>query len=462
MPALHVVLAVLAVLATALPALAGLPMLDEKRGVLTIAPVVEKATPAVVNISVATREAADSNPLYQDPFFRRFFGAPERQERDSMSAGSGVIVDAAKGYVLTNHHVVEGASDVTVTLKDGRALKAKLVGSDPETDIALLQVKADRLQALPFGSSDSLQVGDLVIAIGNPFGLGQTVTSGIVSALGRSGLGIEGYEDFIQTDASINPGNSGGALIDSRGELVGINTAILGPSGGNIGIGFAVPVAMARSVMDQLAQNGQVRRGIIGVAIQDVTPEIAEAMGLARHGGALVTKVEKGTSAEAAGLKQGDVIIALDARPIKDAGDLRNRVGMMRVGDAVEVVYLRGGRELRAVMKVGARKAAADARPDAKAGKDGDIPVYRFAGARFAPLLPGAPGFGIVEGVLVLQIDPAGKAAAAGLAQGDIVVAVDRQPVRNPLEMAAAVDRLEGPVPLAVLRNGSRLSIVVR
>src|SRR5690348_2797945 len=237
--------------------------------------------------------------MLQDPFFRRFFGLPE-QSRPQISAGSGVIVDAHNGFVLTNHHVVKDAEQIAVTLKDGRRLQGKLVGSDAATDIALLKVEGDNLKALPLGDSDALRVGDYVVAIGNPFGLGQTVTSGIVSALGRSGLNIEGYEDFIQTDASINPGNSGGALVNLKGELVGMNTAIVGPNGGNVGIGFAVPTSMISGVVEQLAQNGKVSRGRIGVAIQDLTPELAKNLGIedTQRAGAVISRVESGTPAD--------------------------------------------------------------------------------------------------------------------------------------------------------------------
>ncbi|WP_245986504.1 trypsin-like peptidase domain-containing protein [Azospirillum thermophilum] len=243
-------------------------------GVNTISPMLEAVTPAVVNISVLSRAPQAENPLLRDPFFRRFFNLPDEmpQGRPQVSAGSGVIVDAANGYVITNNHVVENAQEIAVTLKDRRRLRAKLIGRDAATDIALLKIEAKGLTALPLGDSDRLKVGDFVVAIGNPFGLGQTVTSGIISALGRSGLKVEGYEDFIQTDASINPGNSGGALVNFNGELIGINTAIIGPAGGSVGIGFAVPVSIVRSVMEQLREYGEVRRGRLGVAIQDLTP----------------------------------------------------------------------------------------------------------------------------------------------------------------------------------------------
>src|SRR5467141_848519 len=278
----------------------------------SIAPVVSRVTPGVVGISVRGRIRED-NPLLQDPVFRRFFNMQQQPiERETQATGSGVIVEAAQGYVLTNSHVVENASSIEITTKDNRRLKAKLIGRDPETDIAVLQIPSGNLTAVPMGDSDRLQVGDFVLAVGNPFGLGQTVTSGIVSALGRSGLGIEGYEDFIQTDASINPGNSGGPLVNLYGQVVGINTAILAPGGGNIGIGFAVPINMARRVMDQILRYGEVKRGRIGVAIQDLTPDLADAMKTSHTSGAVIAKVETGSPAERAGLRNGDLVVALN------------------------------------------------------------------------------------------------------------------------------------------------------
>jgi Do/DeqQ family serine protease len=297
--------------------------------------VLEQVTPAVVNIAVTSNSPGQSNPLYNDPFFRRYFDMPEAQPR--MSAGSGVIVDAEKGLILTNHHVVADASEISVTLKDRRRFKAELVGSDQATDIAVLRIKASRLTALPFGNSDTLRVGDTVVAIGNPFGLGQTVTSGIVSALGRSGINIEGYEDFIQTDASINPGNSGGALVTADGKLVGINTAIIAPAGGNVGIGFAVPIAMVSSVMKQLIDHGEVRRGRIGVAVQDLTPDLADALKLTDNSGAVVGSVEDESPAAHAGLQAGDVIVSVDSHPISSSADLRNRIGLDKILIAFDV-----------------------------------------------------------------------------------------------------------------------------
>jgi Do/DeqQ family serine protease len=320
----------------------------------SLAPMLTNITPGVVNIAVKG-QVREQNPLLQDPFFRRFFNLPQGQgyeDRETQAAGSGVIVDAAQGYVLTNAHVVENETSITVTTKDNHKYSAKLVGRDADTDVAVLKIEAGHLTAVPLGDSDKLQVGDFVVAIGNPFGLGQTVTSGIVSALGRSGLGIEGYEDFIQTDASVNPGNSGGALVDLHGNLVGINTAILAPGGGNVGIGFAVPISMARRVMDQLIQYGEVKRGRVGVEIQDLTPDLAQAMNTTRISGAVIARVEPGSAADHAGLKSGDLIVSANGVAVRDGAQLRNTIGLSRIGDEVKLVVDRGGSERTIAVKV--------------------------------------------------------------------------------------------------------------
>jgi serine protease Do len=316
----------------------------------SLAPVVSRITPGVVGISVRGR-AREDNPLLQDPMFRRFFNLQQPIERETQAMGSGVIVDAAQGYVMTNAHVVENANSIEVTTKDNRHLKAKLIGRDPDTDIAVLQISGGNLTSVPIGDSDHLQVGDFVLAIGNPFGLGQTVTSGIISALGRS-PGIEGYEDFIQTDASINLGNSGGPLVDLQGRIVGINTAILAPSGGNIGIGFAVPINMARQVMDQLIQYGEIKRGRIGVAIQDLTPDLAQALGTRHTQGAVIARVEPGSPAERAGLRTNDLVVAINGAPMRSGTELRNRVGLSRIGDEVELTVERAGSERNVTVRI--------------------------------------------------------------------------------------------------------------
>jgi serine protease Do len=315
------------------PAMAQIPDLATGR-MPTLAPLVREVTPAVVNISVQGRVRED-NPLYQDPLFREFFNVPKQLEKEINATGSGVIVDAQRGYVLTANHVVANASAVQIRTKDGRKFAGRVVGRDAPTDIALLQIREPAgLRAIVLGDSDALQVGDFVIAVGNPFGLGQTVTSGLVSALGRTGLGKHGYEDFIQTDAAINPGNSGGALINLRGELVGINTAIISPGGGNVGIGFAVPINMARKVMDQLATTGHVERGRIGIALEDL-----EAPGSTQ--GARIKEVSPGSPAERAGLRRGDVILKANDLPIRSATQMRNLIGLTPVGRQVQLTVER-------------------------------------------------------------------------------------------------------------------------
>jgi Do/DeqQ family serine protease len=335
------------------PALAGAPIPEAGGAAVTsVAGVVSRITPGVVGVAVQG-ETRESNPLAQDPLFRQFFNFRDQPiEQETEAVGSGVIVDAVQGYVLTNAHVVENATSIEVTTKDNRRFTARLIGRDPATDIAVLQIPAEHLTAVPMGDSSRLQVGDFVLAVGNPFGLGQTVTSGIVSALGRSGLGIEGYEDFIQTDASINPGNSGGALVDLQGRLIGINTAILAPGGGNIGIGFAVPIDMARDVLGQLIRYGEVKRGRIGVAIQDLTPDLARALGTTRTEGALIARVTPGSPAQRAGLRSSDLVVAVNGVPVHNATDLRNRVGLSSIGDEIELTVDRSGVQRNVAVRI--------------------------------------------------------------------------------------------------------------
>jgi serine protease Do/serine protease DegQ len=388
----------------------------------SLAPMVKRTSPSVVNI--ATRgtikeKPGQRNPLMDDPFFRRFFDTPpdsKPRERQFQSAGSGVIVDAKNGYIITNHHVVENASEITITLLDNRSFTAKVVGSDEGADIAVLQAKQPNLIAMPLGDSAHLEVGDFVVAIGNPFGLQHTVTAGIVSALGRSGINPEGYEDFIQTDASINPGNSGGALVNLKGELVGINSAILSGSGGNIGIGFAIPVNMVKGVMEQLIKYGQVKRGILGVNIYNVTPEIAKEFGLTESTGALVAGVAPGSSAEHAGIKTGDIITSINAIVMKSASELRNSIGMLRVGDKVEIGLLRDGKPLKVTALIAERT-------EAETANAVDI-AQGLEGAELAD----APAGG---GVLVRSVQDGSPASQAGLKTNDLIVGVGRTPVSN-------------------------------
>lgn len=420
----------------------------------SLAPMLEQVLPAVVNISTQSTVRLRRSPLLDDPFFRRFFNLPEMpSERRSQSLGSGVIIDAGEGLILTNHHVVDGADEITVTLRDRRSLPAKLVGADPDTDLALLKVKADKLGALQLADSDRLRVGDFVVAIGNPFGLGQTVTYGIVSALGRTGLGIEGYENFIQTDAPINPGNSGGALVTLEGALVGINTAIMGPSGGNVGIGFAIPSNMARAIVAQLREHGKVRRGQMGVLVQDLTPELSAAFKIEHGQGAVIARVLPSSPAEKAGLKAGDVVIEVDGRPIRNASELRNSIGLVPLGTRVRLHVLRDGKSLQVELQVGEyqeRRAQAD-----DLGK-------RLAGVELGEIEPDHPLAGKVEGVQVVAVEPGSAAQRAGLREGDIIVSIDRKPVRRLKDVQAAIGRPDESLLLHIRRDDGALFIVIR
>jgi Do/DeqQ family serine protease len=391
--------------------------------------------------------------LLDDPFFRRFFNVPPdagARERPFQSAGSGVVVDATQGYIITNAHVVENARDITVTLSDQRELPAKLIGSDPQTDIAVIQIKAEALSQIAFGDSDELEPGDYVAAIGNPFGLQQSVSYGIVSALGRSGMNPDGFESLIQTDASINPGNSGGALVNLRGELIGINNMILSRSGGNIGIGFAIPVNMARSVMDQLIKYGSVKRGQLGVTIAPVTPDIAQALGIASNGGALITQVAKESAAARANLQAGDVVTALNGRKVKSAAELRNAIGLLRVGDKVQIALLREGKARSVTAEIADPAAVTTAAASSESGSLPEGTQHRsLEGADLAD----APDNG--GGVLVRNVAPNSRAASAGLRPGDVVVAANGVRVSNTAALSAAWRA-------AAARGGSTLVLQVR
>ena len=435
------------------PIFAALPAHDAAGIALpSLAPMLEQVNPAVVNIATYSTRQQAQNPLLNDPFFRRFFNVPRDYGRQApvrrqQSAGSGVIIDAGKGIVMTNFHVIQNADEVQVSLVDGRIFDAEVIGTDPELDIAILNIDAEDLSEVALADSSQLRVGDFVVAIGNPFGLGQTVTTGIVSALGRTGLGIEGYENFIQTDASINPGNSGGALVNLRGELVGINTAIIAPAGGNVGIGFAIPINMAHASMSQIVETGEVRRGRIGVGTQDITPELREAFHLENgQFGVLVASVEAGSPADEAGLRPGDVILEIDGNPTSSNGQLRNEIGMRALGDAVSVGVLRDGKEKTIVVEVRAPKS-----------------VLSIDG-RLSRLLNGVDLKNAAknEGVLVTSVPLDSRAAYAGLRPDDLIVAVNRQRTQNIQEFQTVLKSSRSSVLLQIRRKGRSLFVVVR
>ena len=433
---------------------AGLPVAVDGQPLPTLAPMIKLVAPAVVNIATEGRVRVRQNPLLSDPFFRRFFNLPSvERERRVQSVGSGVIVDAANGFVLTNNHVIANADKIVVTLRDRRQFEAELIGTDPDTDVAVLRIPAEGLTALQLGDSDALEVGDFVVAIGNPFGIGQTVTSGIVSAIRRSGLGIEGYEDFIQTDASINPGNSGGALVTLRGELIGINTAIIGPNGGNVGIGFAIPIDMAQQVMAQLVTFGDVHRGLLGVNAQDLTPEIAEALGIDIRQGAIVSRVGDNSPAARAGLASGDIITAIGGEVIYGASDVRNKIGLLRVGDQVEITVLRDSAVMTLVAEVAEPKIES---------VEGQGAAKRLSGLTVAPLTDESPLYGKVEGVLVVKIKKDSSAWRTGLRKGDVIFEVNDQPTPTIETFRGAISAEQRKLLIKLRRGNAQMFIAVR
>jgi serine protease Do len=448
------------------------PLPADARPALTFKPIVKKVTPSVVNIYSAktVRQSPAFAPFFDDPFFRQFFGVPFEnipRERREQSLGSGVIV-TEDGYILTNNHVVDGADEIKVALADDKSVyDAKVIGTDPQTDIAVLKIEGKNLPAITITDSDQLEVGDVVLAIGNPFGVGQTVTMGIVSAKGRGGMGIVDYEDFIQTDASINPGNSGGALVDAAGRLVGINQSIISRSGGNQGIGFSVPINLARYVMERLIADGKVTRGYLGVLIQPVTPDLAKEFKLPDNTGALIGEVTKDSPAEVAGLKEGDVIIEFNGKKVSDSRHLRLMVSQTAPGTKADVKLLRDGKEKSLTVKLGELPGGGLARSDSRPG-----------GLRRSPQADALDGVTVddldarsrrqfnipnhVQGALVVNVEPDSPAAAAGLQPGDVILEINRQRVENADEAVRLSEQVKGNrVLLRVYsRGGSRFVVV--
>lgn len=414
-------------------------------GVPTLAPMLEEVTPAVVNISVSGKRVTRQR---LPEAFRYFFGpnAPreELRERPFQGLGSGVIIDAESGYVVTNNHVIDDATEITVTLKDGRQFNAEVLGRDEESDIALLQLEEpDNLTEISIGDSDSLRVGDFVVAIGNPFGLGQTVTSGIVSALGRSGLGVDRLENFIQTDAAINSGNSGGALVDLNGNLVGINTAILGAAGGNIGIGFAIPANMMHNLVEQIVEFGEVRRGVLGVRGGNLTQELADALGIDRTRGAWVSEVVSDSAAAAAGIEAGDVITHLDGQAVQSFSELAAKVGTLGAGRTVTLRLLRDGDELEVEVELRQQDAT------------------EVTAENMHPALRGAQLSASDQGVQVRSVEEGTPAERIGLKEGDVIVAVNRSRVNTVGDLRRTLRDTQGVIALNVRRGNSQLYLIL-
>ena len=408
---------VLLALLSMAPTQAALPQSVKGKPVTSLAPLVEEVAPAVVNIRVS-QTVTRRNP-FGDDAFRRFFGFPDSPSgrREIASAGSGVIVDAERGYILTNHHVVGDADTIQISLMDGTILDAEIVGSDPATDIAVIKVEAAGLTQMTIGDSTGARVGDFVIAIGNPFGLGHTVTSGIISALGRTGISRDAYEDFIQTDASINPGNSGGALVNMNGELIGINSAIISRSGGNVGIGFAVPTEIASSIMRQILDFGEIRRGLLGVNIQTIDAEAAEALGNDIDSGALITLIQSESAAENAGLQVGDIIVEVNDKKVDGAAELRNRIGLLRSGDEISIKYVRDNETHLTSAELGRVQDRMVLGEEIHPGLSGSV----FAAASTAS----------DDGVEIGEVQDGSPAAQRGLRAGDLITHVNREPVRG-------------------------------
>jgi Do/DeqQ family serine protease len=437
---------------------AALPVVVGGQALPSLAPMLDKATPAVVNIATRGKtEQRRQSSLYNDPFFQRFFNLPGvERTRETQSLGSGVIVDAKNGYVLTNNHVIKDAYEITVTLTDGREMQADIIGSDPDTDVAVIQVQANNLTELPMADSGQLRVGDFVVAIGNPFGLGQTVTSGIVSALGRSGLGLKSFEDFIQTDASINVGNSGGALVNLRGELIGINTAILnggGASSGSIGIGFAIPINMAHDIMLQLVEFGQVQRGRLGAQGQDLTPELAQAFGVSLNNGFIVTQIESGSPAQKAGLEIGDVITVANNKRIRSSQEMINLVGLLRMGQSMDVTLYRQGKKRQLVVVI---------EPIDIAVLEGEHLLQKLTGAKIGQVSESSLKYGLITYLQVLEIENDSSAWRAGIRESDILYSINKELIPTFEQALEIISNNQGGMILNIQRGNRALYLVIK
>jgi Do/DeqQ family serine protease len=440
------------VLACALPGAAGtLPAAANGQALPSLAPMLAKVSPAVVNISSTSHRRVAVNPFFNDPFYRQFFGlpaVPPSRELVQQSLGSGVIVNARDGYILTNNHVIAGADDIKVTLTDGKSYTAKVVGADAQSDLAVIQIHAPNLVALPLADSSKLRVGDFVVAVGDPFGLGQSATSGIVSGLQRQDLRRSGVQNYIQTDASINPGNSGGALVNLDGELVGINSMIYSPSGASAGLGFAIPTNLAADVMKQLIAHGKVERGTLGVDVQDLSPRVAAALGIKASQGALITNVMPDSPAAKAGLKPGDLVTRVNGKPVTDAQDLRNAQGLAPVGSTLVLGIDRGGKSLTIDAKLAAASTQAS----------GASLDPRLAGASFSEASPGDEG---VEGVSVANVVPGSRAARNGLASGDVLVGVNNVATPDLAQLRRLFAQHPRVLLLSLVRDGQLVQIQI-
>ena len=433
---------------------AALPLAVDGEELPSLAPMLDQVTPAVVNIATEGRVQLRQNPLLADPFFRQFFNFPDQPtERKTQSLGSGVIVNAKQGLVLTNNHVIANAVQITVTLRDGRQLAAEIIGTDPDTDVAVIKIPPEDLAEIMPANSDKLRVGDFVVAIGNPFGLGQTVTSGIVSALSRSGLGIEDFEDFIQTDASINPGNSGGALVNLRGELVGINTAIISQSGGNIGIGLAIPINLAMQIANQLLDKGKVDRGYIGIKTQDLTPELAEAFGLNNQQGAVIVSVLQDSPASQAGIMPGDIITTVNNKNVRNAQDVLNQIGLVPVGNKINLNIVRDGKRIAVVAEVGS--------PEDVAAPERVINT-RLEGVTVDDIKENHAYYGRLNGVLVMNVLRGSIAWNSGLRSGDIITSLNHEPITNLAQFLQMVNNNNQSLLLRIVRGNTAAFLVIK